>query len=80
MEEFMKRLKIKQHHSMPYHPQCNGLMEKVNGMICKIITKYVGDKPQTLDKHLRVALWADHISFKSTLGSWKVESRPNLSI
>ncbi|MCO5567616.1 hypothetical protein L7F22_021310 [Adiantum nelumboides] len=36
--ELMKKLQIKRRHSTPYHPQCNGLVEKVNGMICKIIT------------------------------------------
>ena len=37
--ELMQRLKIKRRHSTPYYPQCNGLVEKVNGVICKIITK-----------------------------------------
>ncbi|MCO5612502.1 hypothetical protein L7F22_066770 [Adiantum nelumboides] len=37
--ELMKKLGIERRHSTPYYPQCNGLVEKVNGMICKIITK-----------------------------------------
>ena len=37
--ELMAKLKIKRPHSSPYYPQCNGLVEKNNGMICKIITK-----------------------------------------
>ena len=43
--ELMEKLGIKRRHSTPYYPQCNGLVEKVNGMIYKIITKHVGDKP-----------------------------------
>ena len=66
--ELMEKLGIKRRHSTPYYPQCNGLVEKVNGMICKIITKHVGDKPQTWDKHLGAALWAYHTSFKTALG------------
>ncbi|MCO5614501.1 hypothetical protein L7F22_068784 [Adiantum nelumboides] len=30
--ELMKKLKIKRRHSTPYYPQCNGLVEKVNGL------------------------------------------------
>ena len=56
--ELMIKLGIKHRHSTPYYPQCNGLVEKINGMICKIISKHVGDKTQHWDKHLNVALWA----------------------
>ena len=66
--ELIKNLGIKRRHSTPYYPQCNGLVEKVNGMICKIITKHVGDKPQTWDKHLDAALWAYRTTFKTSLG------------
>lgn len=64
----MTKLNIKRRHSTPYYPQCNGLVEKVNGMICKIITKHVGDKAQTWDKHLNAALWAYRTSFKVSMG------------
>ncbi|MCO5567201.1 hypothetical protein L7F22_020889 [Adiantum nelumboides] len=37
--ELMKKLEIERRHATPYYPQCNGLVEKINGMICKIITK-----------------------------------------
>ena len=37
-------------------------------MICKIITKHVGEKAQTWDKHLNAALWAYRTSFKASLG------------
>ena len=47
VKELMSKLGIKQRHSSPYYPQCNGLVEKINGMICKIITKHVGKKAQT---------------------------------
>ena len=68
MKELMTKLGIKQGHSSPYYPQCNGLVEKVNGMICKIITKHVGEKAQTLDKHLNATLWAYCTLFKASLG------------
>ena len=64
----MSKLGIKQRHSSPYYPQCNGLVEKINGMICKIITKHVGEKAHTWDRHLNAALWAYRTSFKASLG------------
>ena len=48
--DLVKKLMIKSglnhRHSTPYYPQCNGLVEKVNGMICRIIAKHVGNKTQ----------------------------------
>ncbi|MCO5597389.1 hypothetical protein L7F22_051465 [Adiantum nelumboides] len=71
--ELMKKLGIEKRHSTPYYPQCNGLVEKVNGMICKIITKQiitkqVVSKPKDWDKHLSAALWAYKTSFRTSLG------------
>ena len=43
-------------------------MEKINGMICKIISKHVGNKTQHWEKHLNAALWAYRTSFKASLG------------
>ncbi|MCO5606076.1 hypothetical protein L7F22_060263 [Adiantum nelumboides] len=66
--ELMKKLGIERRHSTPYYPQCNGLVEKVNGMICKIITKQVVSKPKDWDKHKSAALWAYRTSFRTSLG------------
>ncbi|MCO5592398.1 hypothetical protein L7F22_046401 [Adiantum nelumboides] len=44
--------------------KCNGLVEKTNGVLCKIITKHVKDRPQDWDKHLTAALWTYRTSFK----------------
>ena len=46
VKELMIKLSIKLKHSTPFYPQCNGLVEKINGMICKIISKHVGNKTQ----------------------------------
>ncbi|MCO5568363.1 hypothetical protein L7F22_022062 [Adiantum nelumboides] len=65
--ELMEQLGISKRHSSPYYPQCNGLVEKVNGMICRIITKQVNNRPKDWDRHLNAALWAYKTSFKTTL-------------
>ncbi|MCO5578872.1 hypothetical protein L7F22_032719 [Adiantum nelumboides] len=64
LDALLETLSIKQVHSTPYYPQCNGLVEKTNGILCKIITKHVRDRPQDWDKHLTAALWAYRTSFK----------------
>ena len=64
----MAKLGVKHRHSTSYYPQCNGLVEKVNGMICKIISKHVGEKTQHWDKHLNATLWAYRTSFRTSLG------------
>ncbi|MCO5547912.1 hypothetical protein L7F22_001366 [Adiantum nelumboides] len=64
LKSLLENLSIKHVHSTPYYPQCNGLVEKTNGVLCKIITKHVRDRPQDWDKHLTVALWAYRTSFK----------------
>ncbi|MCO5595120.1 hypothetical protein L7F22_049158 [Adiantum nelumboides] len=64
LDALLENLSIKHIHSTPYYPQCNGLVEKTNGVLCKIITKHVRDRPQDWDKHLTAALWAYRTSFK----------------
>ncbi|MCO5591119.1 hypothetical protein L7F22_045097 [Adiantum nelumboides] len=66
--ELMHNLGISRRHSTPYYPQCNGLVEKVNGLVCRIITKQVYNKPKEWDKHLQAALWAYRTSYKTSLG------------
>ncbi|MCO5584110.1 hypothetical protein L7F22_038033 [Adiantum nelumboides] len=64
LDALLENLSIKHVHSTPYYPQCNGLVEKTNGVLCKIITKHVRDRPQDWNKHLTAALWAYRTSFK----------------
>ncbi|MCO5560510.1 hypothetical protein L7F22_014125 [Adiantum nelumboides] len=64
LDALLENLSIKHVHSTPYYPQCNGLVEKTNGVLCKIITKHVRDRSQDWDKHLTEALWAYRTSFK----------------
>lgn len=51
-------LKKKRSLCAPYHPQTNGLVEKMNGTIQRTLTKLVRDSPQTWDEHLNATLFA----------------------
>ncbi|MCO5606411.1 hypothetical protein L7F22_060599 [Adiantum nelumboides] len=55
LDALLENLSIRHVHSRPYYPQCNGLVEKTNGVLCR---------PQDWDKHLTVALWAYRTSYK----------------
>ena len=39
LQDLLGRLKVKHRYSSPYYPQCNGLVEKLNGILVKIISK-----------------------------------------
>ncbi|MCO5606291.1 hypothetical protein L7F22_060478 [Adiantum nelumboides] len=56
--EVCEELNIQHRHSTPYHPQLNGLVEKTNGIIGRIIKKMVQSKPKLWDIFLDGALWA----------------------
>ncbi|MCO5602829.1 hypothetical protein L7F22_056968 [Adiantum nelumboides] len=60
----LENLSIKHVHSTLFYPQCNCLVEKTNGVLCKIISKHVRDRPQDWDKHIIAALWAYRTFFK----------------
>ncbi|MCO5610139.1 hypothetical protein L7F22_064374 [Adiantum nelumboides] len=66
--QLLQQLGISRRHSSPYYPQCNRLVKKVNGMICRIITKQANNRSKDWDRHLNTALWAYRTSFKTTLG------------
>ena len=53
---------------MPYYPEANSKVEKLNGLIVKNLTKLVQDKVRTWDSYLDNTLWACHVSFKSSTG------------
>ncbi|MCO5590748.1 hypothetical protein L7F22_044723 [Adiantum nelumboides] len=46
LTEVCEELKISHRHSTPYYPQSNGLVEKANGIIARIIRKMVESKPK----------------------------------
>ena len=53
--ELIRNLDIARCHFTPYYPQWTSLVEKVNGMIVKMIAKQVHIKPKDWDWHLQAA-------------------------
>ncbi|MCO5609626.1 hypothetical protein L7F22_063856 [Adiantum nelumboides] len=59
-----EELHILHRHSTPYYPQSNGLVEKANGIIARIIRKMVKNKTKLWDDFLDGALWAYPTTYK----------------
>ena len=58
MREVYRLLSINHMVSFPYHPQTNGLVEKLNGTIKTIIKKLCLERPNYWDRYFEPALFA----------------------
>ena len=58
MKELSRLISMKQLTTTPYHPMCNGLVEKFNGTLKQIIKRVCTDRPRDWDKYLSAALFA----------------------
>ncbi|RXN37825.1 gag-pol fusion [Labeo rohita] len=56
--DLCESLGIKRSLCSPYHPQTNGLVEKMNGTIQRVLTKLVGSNAESWDTHLKATLFA----------------------
>jgi transposase InsO family protein len=55
-------------HSTPYYPQGNGLVESFNKSLIKLIKKLLEANKRAWDLKLKLALWADQVTTKKSLG------------
>jgi hypothetical protein len=62
METFLQSTKVKHHTTTPYHPQTNGKIERFNGIIGSMLTKYLYGKPVRMwDEYLTQAVFATRL-------------------
>ncbi|MCO5611424.1 hypothetical protein L7F22_065677 [Adiantum nelumboides] len=64
LTEVCDEFHILHRHRTPYYPQSNGLVEKANGIIARIIRKMVKNKTKLWDDFLDGALWAYQTTYK----------------
>ena len=62
------RYNVKHRKTTPYNPKANGLTERANGIVCKILTKVVAAHKTDWDQKLCSAVYAYNTAFKSTTG------------
>ena len=58
MKEMCRLLSLKQLVTTPYHPICNGLIEKFNGTLKNMLRHMCAEKPKDWDRYIRPLLFA----------------------
>ena len=59
-----KKVKIRHSFTTPYYPQCNGLNERFNGELIRMLTKMTEHHGRNWDLELPCALWAYRTNVK----------------
>lgn len=65
--DVMRKYGIKHNFTNPYHPQSNGMDERLNGTLVKILKSCVAEKPNDWDKQLKWALFTYNTTFHESL-------------
>ena len=58
LKEVMRLLSIKQQATTPYHPMCNGIMEKLNWTMKSMLKRLCSDKPRQWHRYFKPPLFA----------------------
>lgn len=58
MKEVCRLISLKQLTTTPYHPMCNGLVERFNGTLKQMLKRVCAEKPNDWDKYLNAVLFA----------------------
>ena len=58
MEEVRRLISLKQLFTTPYNPKCNGLCERMNGVLKNMLKKMCQEKPKHWDRYLSAVLFA----------------------
>jgi transposase InsO family protein len=58
MKEVARLLKVKRLTTTPYHPMCNGLVERFNGTLKAMLKKLCVSNPKQWDRFINAALFA----------------------
>ena len=68
MQEVCRLLSVRQLMTTPYHPQCNGLVEKFNGTLKSMLRRLAHDRPKDWDRYIHPALFAYREAPQASLG------------
>ncbi|OAE22511.1 hypothetical protein AXG93_4855s1040 [Marchantia polymorpha subsp. ruderalis] len=66
IEDLTQHFQIKHRKTTPYNPKANGVTEKSNGLLCKILLKVTVNHSYDWDTKLVAALWAYRTAEKIT--------------
>jgi len=68
MKELYRLLSIQRVTSSPYHPQCNGVVERFNGTLKSMLKKLCVERPTDWDRYVEAVLFAYREVKQDTLG------------
>lgn len=68
MAETSHLLSFRQLTTTPYHPMCNGLVERFNGTLKQILRRLCAERPKDWDKYQSAALFAYRDATQESLG------------
>jgi hypothetical protein len=58
MREVSRLISVRRLTTTPYHPICNGLCEKINGVLKQILRRLCSERPEDWDRYLPAVLFA----------------------
>ena len=58
MKEICRLVSVKQLFTTPYNPKCNGLTERINGVIKTMVKRMCQERPKDWDRYLPAVLFA----------------------
>ena len=58
MKEVSRLISVRQLTTTPYHPMCNGLVERFNGTLKLMLKRMCAERPRDWDKYLNAVLFA----------------------
>ncbi|XP_053381689.1 uncharacterized protein LOC128549191 [Mercenaria mercenaria] len=58
MEEVCRLVSLKQLFTTPYNPKCNGLCERMNGILKSMLKKMCEERPKDWDRYISAVLFA----------------------
>jgi len=73
MKEVGRLLSVKQLTTTPYHPQCNGLVERFSGTLKTMLKRMCAERPKDWDRYLDAILFAYRESPQESQGFASVE-------
>ena len=68
MKEVNRLLSIQQLRTTPWHPMCNGLVERFNGTLKMILKRMCAERPKEWDRYLPAVLFAYRSSIQDSVG------------
>jgi len=68
MKEISRLLSVKQLTTTPYHPQCNGLVERFNGTLKLMLKRMCSERPKDWDRYVDPLLFAYREAPQESLG------------